>query len=78
MKYATDKGSQIKAESPMADLRKAEAVIERYRKGKITIRQGAELLGVTYMEMNALLKDKAVPLMSDISMALKRTPWKGL
>lgn len=62
----------------MADLRKAEAVIERYRKGKITIRQGAELLGVTYMEMNALLKDKAVPLMSDISMALKRTPWKGL
>ena len=55
-----------------------QTVLDHYRDGRITIRQGAELLGVTYMEMNALLKGKSVPLMSDISVALKRTPWKGL
>jgi metal-responsive CopG/Arc/MetJ family transcriptional regulator len=29
-----------------------ETVLERYRKSQITLRQGAELLGITYLEMN--------------------------
>jgi len=49
-----------------------QTVLEQFRKGQITIRQGAELLGVTYLEMNELLRENAVPLVADISLALRR------
>ncbi len=49
-----------------------EAVLEQYKKGKITIRQGAELLGLTYVEMDDLLRESGVPLVSDLSLALRR------
>ncbi len=44
----------------------AQAVSHQYRRGKVTIRQGAETLGVTYMEMNDLLRENNVPLVSDV------------
>ena len=49
-----------------------QAVLEMYRKGKITIRQGAEMLGVTYWEMNELLREDQTPLVSDIALAFRR------
>ena len=49
-----------------------QTVLEQYRKGKITIRQGAELLGITYMEMDELLRENQIPLVSDLSLALAR------
>lgn len=47
-----------------------QAVLEQYRRGKITLRQGAELLGITYLEMNELLQENHIPLMKDTSKAL--------
>jgi predicted HTH domain antitoxin len=47
-----------------------QSVLEQYRRGKITLRQGAELLGVTYLEMNDLLRENHIPLMRDASKAL--------
>jgi predicted HTH domain antitoxin len=49
-----------------------QTVLEQFKKGKLTLRQGAELLGLTYWEMNELLRENHVPLMRDISMALRR------
>ena len=46
-----------------------QAVLEQYKRGKITIRQGAELLGISYWDMNELLRENHVPLVSDLSMA---------
>lgn len=49
-----------------------QAVLEQFRKGKITIRQGAELLGVTYMEMDDLLRENHIPLVDDVDLAVER------
>ncbi len=49
-----------------------ETVLEQYKKGKITIRQGAEMLGLTYWEMDDLLRESQVPLVTDLSIALRR------
>ena len=49
-----------------------QTVLEQYKKGKVTIRQGAELLGITYLEMDELLRENRIPLVSDISLALRR------
>src|SRR5713226_4351463 len=49
-----------------------QTVLERYRKGKITIREGAELLGISYLEMDELLRENRVPLVDDISLLLER------
>jgi len=49
-----------------------QTVLEQFRKGKITIRQGAELLGVTYMEMDDLLRENNIPLVDDVDLALER------
>ena len=54
-----------------------QAVLEQYKKGKITIRQGAELLGITYLEMDELLRENRIPLVSDISLALRRRSRKS-
>jgi len=53
-------------------LKLQHAVIERIEKGQITIRQGADLLGVTYLEMDELLRDRDVPLVKDLSLAVRR------
>ena len=49
-----------------------QTVLEQFRKRKITLRQGAELLGITYLEMNELLREHHIPLISDISSAFRR------
>ncbi len=49
-----------------------QTALEMYRRGKITIRQGAEMLGITYWEMNELLRENHLPLVSDISLAFRR------
>ena len=54
-----------------------QTVLERYRRGEITIRQGAELLGVTYLEMDDLLHENRIALMSDLSLALRRPSEPG-
>ena len=54
-----------------------QTVLEQYKKGKITIRQGAELLGITYLEMDELLRENRIPLVSDISLALRRRSRKS-
>lgn len=48
-----------------------QTVLEQFRRGKITLRQGAELLGMTYVEMNELLREHHIPLMRDVSRALR-------
>ena len=48
-----------------------QTVLEQYRRGKITVRQGAEMLGVTYLEMNDLLRENNVPLVSDVRAAFR-------
>jgi len=52
-----------------------ETVLDQYRKGKITVRQGAELLGITYLRMNELLRENHIPLARDIAAAFRRK-WK--
>lgn len=47
-------------------------VLEQYRRGKITIRQGAEILGIPYLEMDELLRENHIPLVSDLSLARLR------
>ncbi len=55
-----------------------QTVLAQFRKGQITIRQGAELLGTTYLEMDELLRESNTPLVSDISLALRRAaPRRG-
>ena len=39
-----------------------QTVLEQYRRRKSTLRQGAELLGITYWEMNDLLRENHIPL----------------
>ncbi len=52
-----------------------QTVLEQYRKRKITLRQGAELLGISYWEMNDLLRNNHIPLAEDPS-TLSRQPKK--
>ena len=54
----------------------AQAVLEQYRRDKITIRQGAEILGITYMEMNDLLRENHVPLVRDARAVFRRSAAK--
>jgi len=54
-----------------------ETVLDQYRKGKLTLRQGAELLGITCLEMNELLRENRIPLMRDVSAAFRRKPKKA-
>src|SRR5262245_6789804 len=49
-----------------------QTVLEQYRRGKMTIREGAELLGVSYLEMDELLRENRVPLVDDVSLLLER------
>lgn len=42
-----------------------DTVLEQYRKSRITLRQGAEMLGITYLEMNQLLRENHIPLVRD-------------
>ena len=48
-----------------------ETVLDQYRKGKITLRQGAELLGISYLEMNELLRENHIPLVRDVTAAFR-------
>ena len=54
-----------------------ETVLDQYKKGKITLRQGAELLGLTYLEMDELLRENHLPLGRDLSPALGRQRGKS-
>jgi hypothetical protein len=54
-----------------------ETVLERYRKSQITLRQGAELLGITYLEMNQLLREAHIPLARDARAVWRRQPAKA-
>ncbi len=49
-----------------------QTVLEQYRRGKITIRQGAEMLGIPYLDMDDLLRENHIPLVSDLSLARLR------
>ena len=51
-------------------LNRQRAVLEQYKRGGITIRQGAEQLGISYWDMNELLRENHIPLVSDLSMAV--------
>lgn len=44
-----------------------ESVLEQYRKRKVTLRQAAEMLGVSYWEMDNLLREYHIPLAADPS-----------
>ena len=59
-------------DSLLRKVKMREQVLDQFRKGKLTVRQGAELLGISYMEMNELLRDNHVPLATDISTAVQR------
>jgi len=54
---------QLVAEGLRVKLEKA--VLEQYREGRITVRQGAEMLAVPYIRMNELLAANHIPLVSD-------------
>jgi predicted HTH domain antitoxin len=41
----------------MGRVKLRETVLKQYRESRITLRQGAELLGITYLEMNQLLRE---------------------
>ena len=49
-----------------------EHVLTQFRRGKMTIRQGAEILGITYLEMNEILQENNIPLVTDTSTAVRR------
>jgi len=64
--------------SALITLAGAEALgLHQYRKGKITLRQGAELLGISYLEMNELLRENHIPLVRDPGAAVRRKPKKA-
>jgi len=42
-----------------------ETVLEQYKKSRVTLRQAAEMLGITYLEMNQLLRENHIPLVRD-------------
>ena len=46
-----------------------DAVLDRYRKRSMTLRQAAEMLGVTYLEMDEILRESGIPLMDDPNIA---------
>ena len=48
-----------------------QTVLEQYRRAKITIREGADLLGITYLEMDELLGEHRIPLVSEMALALR-------
>ena len=57
---------------PIRRVKLEQTVLAQFRRGQITIRQAAELLGVTYLEMDELLRESNIPLVSGISLALRR------
>ncbi len=54
-----------------------ETVLDQYKKRKMTLRQGAELLGITYWEMNDLLRENHIPLADDPSTLSRQPKRKG-
>jgi hypothetical protein len=54
-------------------VRLEQTVLEKYRRGKITIRQSAEL-DVSYLEMDEVLRENHLLLVSDVSLALPSRP----
>jgi predicted HTH domain antitoxin len=51
---------------------KVAVVLNRFRKSEITIRQAAELLHISYTEMDELLRQNQIPLVQDVATALGR------
>ena len=49
-----------------------QAVLERFRKGEVTIRQAAEILDLPYVRMDDLLRENGIPLVDDVDLALER------
>lgn len=49
-----------------------DAVLDQYRKRKVTLRQAAELLSVTYLEMDQILRENRIPLADDPNVARRR------
>jgi hypothetical protein len=54
---------QLVAEGLRVKLEKA--VLEQYKEGRITLRQGAEMLEVPYLRMNEIVEANQLPLVSD-------------
>jgi len=67
IRQLVSEGLRVKLQQP---------VLEQYRRSQITLRQGAEMLGITYLEMNQLLRENHVPLARDVRAALRRKPQK--
>jgi predicted HTH domain antitoxin len=66
----------MKKTKPKALPSKQEAVLQRYKKRRITLRQGAELLGISYLEMDELLRESGIPLADDPNLLRGWSPGK--
>jgi len=58
-------------------LKLQQTVLEQFRKGMITIREGAELLGLSYLEVNDLMRENRIPLVRDVARALRAASRKA-
>ncbi|NWG12891.1 MAG: UPF0175 family protein [Acidobacteria bacterium] len=61
---------QLVAEGLRVKLEKT--VLERYRERSMTLRQAADLLGITYPEMDELLRRNQIPLVEEPRVAYRR------
>jgi len=55
-------------------LKLEKSVLERYRERIITLRQAAEMLGITYLEMDEVLRRNQIPLVGEPAAAFRRLP----
>jgi predicted HTH domain antitoxin len=54
-------------------VRLEKTVLERYRERSVTLRQAAEMLGITYPEMDELLNRNRIPLVEEPRAAYRRS-----
>jgi hypothetical protein len=62
---------QLVAEGLRVKLEKT--VLDQVRSRRITMRQGADMLGLEYVEMNDLLRDNHIPLAADPTLVFRRS-----
>ena len=55
-------------------LKLEKSVLERYRERTITLRQAAEMLGITYLGMDEVLRRNQIPLVGEPAAAFRRPP----
>ena len=61
---------QLVAEGLRVKLEKT--ILERYRERSVTLRQAAEMLGITYPEIDDLLRRSQIPLVEEPRAAYRR------